>query len=414
MSFITRTFRTLPMVAGALLLLAIAHGPAQADSNKAWVLESQSGQVHLVRSGISPVSLTDGDVFSGGDWIETGPDGRAVLRRGDETIVVAPGSRIGLPKENTGRFATRILQSLGTILLTVEKQAKQHFEVQTPYLTAVVKGTTFTVGIQGERAVVHVVEGLVEVQNLASGRSSLVRPGQTGSVLRNGPAEVEVQGAADGGKAPSDKTPSTAVPSATQAAAPAIEVARSNNAIAITETLGAKPLDLKGSTRGLIRAAAQVAPQAQLGQGSSKQNGLAVGQVVSVNSGQGNSLALDRSASAAVDGGTGLGLSQSTSVSAGGGTGLGLSQSTSVGAGGSTGLALNQSASVDVGGGSGLGLNLSVDLGVGGGEGLNVDLGLNTNPGENNVVGQAVNTVTSTVSKVGGGLLGGLLGGTEK
>ncbi len=70
-----------------------------------------------------------GDTFSGGDWIETGPDGRAIVRRGDESIVVAPNSRIGLPRDNTGSFATRILQTLGTILLTVEKKASQHFEV---------------------------------------------------------------------------------------------------------------------------------------------------------------------------------------------------------------------------------------------------------------------------------------------
>jgi hypothetical protein len=402
MPFTARIFRSLPMAAGALLFLAMAHAPAHADSTKAWVLESQSGQVQLIRSGISPISLTDGDVFTGGDWIETGPDGRAVLRRGDETIVVAPGSRIGLPKENSGRFATRILQSLGTILLTVEKQAKQHFEVQTPFLTAVVKGTTFTVGIQGERAVVHVVEGLVEVQNLESGRSSLVRPGQTGSVLRNGPAEVDVQGAANGGS-----TPSTSVPSATQAAAPATGAAgagRNAKAIAITETLGAKPLDLKGSTRGLIRAAAVAAPQAALGRGGASEQ---------ARGGQGQLANFDQSVSAnlPVQGGA-LTLGQTASASAGGGSGLALGQTASASAGGGSGLNLNQSLSAGVGG---LGIEQNVDLGIAGGEGLDVDLGLNTNLGENNnVIGQVVNTVTSTVPKVGGGLLGGLLGGNEK
>ena len=366
MTFIARIFRSLPAVAGALLFLAAAHGHAHADSTKAWVLESQSGQVHLVRSGISPIALTDGDVFSGGDWIETGPDGRAVLRRGGETIVVAPGSRIGLPKENSGRFATRILQSLGTILLTVEKQAKQHFEVQTPYLTAVVKGTTFTVGVQGERAVVHVVEGLVEVQNLATGHSSLVRPGQTGSVSRNGPAEVEIQGSTD-----DDQTPihsATGVKQATASAKDMVGTARDANAIAITETLGAKPLDLKGSTGGLIRAVVGDVPQ--------------------------------------------------TLLSSGGSTGF---QSAQIDVGAdmvalSGGLAIDQSVNTGVSGGeSGLAVNQSMELGIGGGEGLNADLGLNTNLGENNnVVGQVVNTVesvTSTVSNVGGGLLGGLLGG---
>lgn len=409
MTFIARIFRSLPAVAGALLFLAVSHGHAYADSTKAWVLESQSGQVHLVRSGISPIALTDGDVFSGGDWIETGPDGRAVLRRGDETIVVAPGSRIGLPQENTGRFATRILQSLGTILLTVEKQAKQHFEVQTPYLTAVVKGTTFTVGIQGERAVVHVVEGLVEVQNLASGRSSLVRPGQTGSVSRNGPAEVEIQGSTD-----DDQTPIHSATGVKQAAASAkdmVGTARDANAIAITETLGAKPLDLKGSTGGLIRAAVGDVPQTLLSTGGS--TGFQSAQIdvgadmVALSGG----LAINQSASTGIGGGE-LSLNQTTSASVGGSTGLALNQGTSLSTGGGSGLALNQGLNVGIGSESGLAVNQSVELGIGGGEGLNVDLGLNTNLGENsNPIGQVVETVTSTVSNVGGGLVGGLLGG---
>ena len=258
------------LVAASLLL----SGPALAEDKPSWVLAEQSGQVHLVKAGISPIALTPGDVFSGGDWIQTGPDGRAVLRRGEETIVVAPNSRIGLPRENTGPFATRILQTLGTILLKVEKRAKQHFEVQTPYLTAVVKGTTFTVGIQGQRAVVHVVEGLVEVENLASGRRGLVRPGQTGSVLRNGPGEVQVDDAGAPGAAPASTAPAPAAASTQSAAASSGGAAslapaslssdRGTGAgtVTIKQTLGTTSLDLAKSTNGLIRTASRAMPRA--------------------------------------------------------------------------------------------------------------------------------------------------------
>ena len=124
-----RIFRTTALAAFAAVLVGLLSGQARAEPGRSWTLESRSGQVSLVKTGMTPISLSTGDVFADGDWIETGPDGRALLRRGEETIVVAPNSRIGLPENNNGPYATRILQTLGTILLTVEKKAAQHFEV---------------------------------------------------------------------------------------------------------------------------------------------------------------------------------------------------------------------------------------------------------------------------------------------
>ena len=50
---------------------------------------------------------------------------------------------IGLPLEKTDGLSTTIQQRAGSILLEVEKRNVTHFEVETPYLAAVVKGTQF-------------------------------------------------------------------------------------------------------------------------------------------------------------------------------------------------------------------------------------------------------------------------------
>ncbi len=340
MTQLKRIFHTTALAAFAAMLAGLLSGEARAGQESSWTLESRSGQVNLVKTGMVPISLSTGDVFADGDWIETGPDGRAMLKRGEETIVVAPNSRIGLPKSNDGPYATRILQTLGTILLTVEKKAAQHFEIETPYLTAVVKGTTFTVGIQDGRAVVHVVEGLVEVNNLSSGRSSLIRPGQTGSVIRGGSGNIEIDvGGANGTPA---SAAATQAPGASQATAPVasqaspVAVAAVSNGksrkVRIARALGPTTLDLSKSTKGLVRAA-QGGQGKALGKGhlAGKQatasdvrsNGLALGKTAAASGARGsagnNGLALGKTAAASRDlssaGNNGLALGKTAAAS---------------------------------------------------------------------------------------------------
>ena len=68
--------------------------------------------------------------------------------RGAETILVSPNSAIGIPKDAKDGMATTIIQQSGSILLEVEKRNVKHFEVETPYLAAVVKGTQFRVTVE--------------------------------------------------------------------------------------------------------------------------------------------------------------------------------------------------------------------------------------------------------------------------
>ncbi len=83
-----------------------------------------------------------------------------------------------LPAEKKEGLATTITQQAGSILLEVEKKNVKHFEVETPYLAAVVKGTQFRVTVSASGATVDVTRGQVEVSDFKSGQIAMVMPGQ--------------------------------------------------------------------------------------------------------------------------------------------------------------------------------------------------------------------------------------------
>lgn len=265
----------------ALVVMAtlwISTPAAMAGSATAWTITEMSGRVNIVRSGAAPVSLTSGDQLRPGDMIETAADSSAILVRNGESIVIAPNSRMGLPSTNNSGFATLILQQFGTLLLKVEKQQQQHFEVKTPYLAAVVKGTTFTVNVDAAGASVHVVEGLVQVAN-KTGMSVFVRPGQTALVSSAPGSDLSIKG--DSTNAPAQRSEATqdqesepaAQPKAANAAIEILPAAANASPVAfvIEDTVGTLDIDVSTATNGLIQAAqapGQVG-KASTGQGTS-------------------------------------------------------------------------------------------------------------------------------------------------
>ncbi len=109
-----------------------------------------------------------------------------LLVRGAETILVAPNTVVGLPEEQKAGRATTILQQAGSIVLEVERQNVEHFEVETPYLAAVVKGTRFAVSVNRYGADVRVLSGRVDVSDFKTGQSALISAGQTARVASHG------------------------------------------------------------------------------------------------------------------------------------------------------------------------------------------------------------------------------------
>src|SRR4029077_1362865 len=160
-----------------------------------WQVSKTSGEVWVATSGVQPASLGDQATLKPGDSIRTGRNGRVLLVRGQETILVAPNSAITLPATQKDAGSTTILQQAGSIKLEVDKRNERNFEVETPYLVAAVKGTQFTVTVSQGTAKVDVSHGSVEVADFKSGQIALVMPGQSAKVTTFGPGGLSLSGA---------------------------------------------------------------------------------------------------------------------------------------------------------------------------------------------------------------------------
>ena len=156
----------------------------------AWIVAQKSGHVQVVRAGMQPASVQLRASLSPGDVVATGADGRAMLTRGGDYVIVAPGSRLLLPKNEAQSGFTHLVQQVGTMLYKVRHTGVPHFEVETPMLAAVVKGTSFTVIVDKDRAAVQVTEGVVEVSSATGNARRLVDGGMTVYVGRERPDEI--------------------------------------------------------------------------------------------------------------------------------------------------------------------------------------------------------------------------------
>jgi hypothetical protein len=120
-----------------------------AEGSPAWTVEKSSGDVWISAGGAQQVSLRDQSEVKPGDTIRTGQNGMLLLRRGEETMLLSANAVIEIPASNRDGMSTTIYERAGSVLLEVEKQKVNHFEVVTPYLAAVVKGTRFRVSADG-------------------------------------------------------------------------------------------------------------------------------------------------------------------------------------------------------------------------------------------------------------------------
>ncbi len=164
----------------AALLIALLSTTSALAQAKAWRVTEIKGAVQIETNGVrrvanGPMQIAPGDV------VTTGRDGRVVLTQGQDFVLVAPNSRLRIaePKANG---LTQIFEDLGSAVFKIEKQSAPHFSVQTPYLAAVVKGTTFSVNVTNEGASVQVTEGAVQVSTLDGNATQLVTPGMIGMV----------------------------------------------------------------------------------------------------------------------------------------------------------------------------------------------------------------------------------------
>jgi hypothetical protein len=176
------------------MLVTIWMGSSANAQSEGWHVSKSSGEVSVASSGAQPVALRSDAMLNAGDTLRTGQNGRVLLTRGAETILVSANSVVGIPTDKLDGYATTIVQQVGSILLEVEKKNVQHFEVATPYLAAVVKGTQFRVTVDGEGSHVEVIRGQVQVTDYKTGQFALVNPGQAARVLLSGVAGLSLDG----------------------------------------------------------------------------------------------------------------------------------------------------------------------------------------------------------------------------
>ena len=166
-------------LSASFLIISVAEA-----NDRHWTVAAVSGDVQ-VRAEFETRTPVAGMRISPSETIQTGADGRVTLVRDANSIAAYENSRFQVRAPRNGSILTRVLQDAGQLLFQVEKRAGRHFEVETPYLVAGVKGTTFGIDVAGRNASVSVVEGLVGVSDPETGEEVDVAAGQTAHWRRN-------------------------------------------------------------------------------------------------------------------------------------------------------------------------------------------------------------------------------------
>ena len=242
------------------MLMATASSGALAQS-LGWRVSETSGQV-TIRRGAEARPAQRGAALAAGDRVETGANGRAVLVHARDFVTVAGNSRVAVPNAEEATGLTKLMQSLGNAVYRIQKLGTPHFGVKTPYLAAVVKGTTFSVTVDGAGSSLQVTEGLVEVATPDGGARDLIRPGAVAMVAAADVFRLQVRGDANrtiDSPARSVGTPAAAAPVPTVVVALSTPVpvggAAGEPVTAATwigEAIVSKPVDLGAETRGLV------------------------------------------------------------------------------------------------------------------------------------------------------------------
>lgn len=167
--------RLLAILAMALILT----GPAIASD---WVVMRLRGVVDILIDG-NWVPLKRGQVVANEQMVRTLATGHVELQRDLEIVTLGANTEIRI-ETNPETGYTTVLQDFGRVEVDAEAKRIKHFEVKTPYLAAVVKGTHFVVTSDTDGASVMVDRGSVQVQSVTSERMTTIGVGQTATVKR--------------------------------------------------------------------------------------------------------------------------------------------------------------------------------------------------------------------------------------
>ncbi len=251
-----------------LLVLVVAVGAflyfprgGALEAVNAAVLSVLNGDVDAQRGNAEFAPALDGDVFANGDVVRSDEKGRAVLTFFDgSTLSMEPGSRVkvlALARDGADGIQASIEQSLGRTWASVEKlkTPNSKFEIKTPGMTAIVRGTTF------ETIVVTTPDGKTTT-TIKTGEGEVVAQAVAGGEVRV-PAGTQVEVKQDQ-PAPPAAAPQPPTPKLTFGAAAGI---------------GFVVVDPRGLSCGLVGTVqARQIPRCDVGRGTSQS--VVIGDVV--------------------------------------------------------------------------------------------------------------------------------------
>ena len=180
-----------------LPLLAVLAGTSAHAQD--WRVVDRDGPVKVSSQG-QWRPLGEGERVRTGAWLKTGPDATITLERvGTQTrVTIKPRTMIAVAGLQGKPDQTVVLQRWGATTLDVEKRDEPHVQVRTPYLSAVVKGTTLDVEVGRTRSNINVLKGEVEVRDDVRGLLTTIGAGRkargglgSGGALTAGNATIE-------------------------------------------------------------------------------------------------------------------------------------------------------------------------------------------------------------------------------
>lgn len=161
----------------ALCLVVFATALPAADSDRAWRVTAVSGEVRIEGHADG---MAVGDRLDAPFTVRTGPDGELRIARGEDRIDIGPVTEVEVaaPAAADEGPITRIRQALGSALYQVRHRMRNAFEVHTPHLVSVVKGTSFNILAARDATTVALVEGRLLVRTPDAGAEVFLDPGQ--------------------------------------------------------------------------------------------------------------------------------------------------------------------------------------------------------------------------------------------
>lgn len=156
--------------------------PAAEAEAAGWAVVALSGPV-VFRTGDRREwrTLSRSQILTPDFEVITGAGGFVKLVRAHDQVAIEENAHLVFPASDPLKEETSIFQLIGSAFFEVTKRQRWNFEVKTPFLAAVVKGTSFEVSVARSGADVEVVTGLVGVSTDGGGGKD-VSPGQTASV----------------------------------------------------------------------------------------------------------------------------------------------------------------------------------------------------------------------------------------